>query len=60
VGWSRALGWRGRRNWLSIVVYALKVTTTLYVVLDMELPRSGLIRITTADRAMIDLRESIQ
>jgi hypothetical protein len=51
---------RGRRNWLSVVVYALIVTITLYVMLDMEYPRSGLIRITTADRVMIDLRESIQ
>ncbi len=51
---------RGRRNWLSILVYALIVTVTLYVMLDMEYPRDGLIGITTADHAMIDLRDSIQ
>jgi ABC-type glycerol-3-phosphate transport system permease component len=51
---------RGRRNWLSVVVYALIVTITLYVMLDMEYPRNGLIGIATADRAMIDFRDSIQ
>jgi len=51
---------RGRRNWLSVVVYALIVTVTLYVMLDMEYPRNGLIGIATADRAMLDFRDSIQ
>lgn len=51
---------RGARNWLSIFVYAALVTTTLYVMMDMEYPRRGLIRIGTADLAMINLRDSIQ
>jgi hypothetical protein len=50
---------RGARNWLSIFVYAALVTTTLYVMMDMEYPRRGLIRIGAADRAMINLRDSI-
>ena len=51
---------RGARNWLSIFVYAALVTTTLYVMMDMEYPRRGLIRIGAADRAMINLRDSIK
>lgn len=51
---------RGHRNWLSALVYASIVTTTVYVMLDMEYPRSGLIRIGAADRAMTNLRDSIQ
>jgi hypothetical protein len=51
---------RGGRNWLSILVYASMVTFTLFVMLDMEFPQSGLIRIGAAERAMSDLRDSIQ
>jgi hypothetical protein len=51
---------RGRRNWLSVLVYALVVTLTLYVMIDMEFPRQGLIRIGAADQAMMNLRHSMQ
>ncbi|HKD55706.1 MAG TPA: hypothetical protein VKB72_15945 [Steroidobacteraceae bacterium] len=51
---------RGTRNWLSIFVYASIVTLTLYVMIDMEFPRQGLIRIGAADRSMSELRDSIQ
>jgi hypothetical protein len=51
---------RGSRNWLSVFVYAAIVTLTLYVMVDMEFPRRGLIRIGAADRAMTELRDSIQ
>jgi hypothetical protein len=51
---------RGSRNWLSVLVYASIVTLTLYVMVDMEFPRRGLIRVGAADRAMTELRDSIQ
>jgi hypothetical protein len=51
---------RGTRNWLSIFVYASIVTLTLYVMVDMEFPRSGLIRVGAADHAMSELRDSIK
>jgi len=51
---------RGTRNWLSIFVYAAIVTTTLYVMMDMEYPRQGLIRIGAADLAMSHLRDSMR
>ena len=50
---------RGARNWLSIFVYAALVSTTLYVMMDMEYPRRGLIRIGAADVAMIKLRDAM-
>jgi hypothetical protein len=50
---------RGTRNWLLVLVYASIVTLTLYVMLDMEFPRTGLIRIGAADRSMSELRDSI-
>jgi len=51
---------RGSRNWLSVLVYSSIVTLTLYVMIDMEFPRKGLIRVGAADRSMMELRDSIQ
>jgi len=51
---------RGQRNWLSVLAYASIVTLTMYVMIDMEYPRSGLIRIGAADLAMTTLRDSIR
>jgi hypothetical protein len=51
---------RGHRNWLSILLYSSVVALTMYVMLDMEYPRAGLIRIGAADLAMTTLRDSIQ
>jgi hypothetical protein len=51
---------RGHRNWLSALTYASIVTLTMYVMVDMEYPRTGLIRIGAADLALTNLRDSIQ
>jgi len=51
---------RGNRNWLSVLIYASLVTLTMYVMLDMEYPRAGLIRIGAADLALTSLRDSMQ
>jgi hypothetical protein len=51
---------RGHRNWVSVLTYATLITSTMYVMLDMEYPRAGLIRIGAADRALASLRDSIQ
>jgi hypothetical protein len=50
---------RRQRNWLSVLAYALIVSLTIYVMIDMEYPRAGLIRIGAADSAMTTLRDSI-
>jgi hypothetical protein len=36
------------------------VAITVYVVLDLDNPRSGLIRLDSADRALLQLRDSIR
>ena len=51
---------RGQRNWVSILAYASVITLTMYVTIDMEYPRAGLIRIGAADLALTTLRDSIQ
>jgi hypothetical protein len=50
---------RQRRSWLHILSYALAIAITIYAVLDLDYPRSGLIRLDAADRAMLQLRDSI-
>jgi hypothetical protein len=50
---------RGQRNWLSVIAFASVVAATLYVMIDMEYPRAGLIRIGAADLALTNLRDSI-
>lgn len=54
-----AMAKRGRRSVLHMILYAAVIAVTLYAVLDLENPRFGLIRLDAADRALLQLRESI-
>jgi multisubunit Na+/H+ antiporter MnhB subunit len=55
-----AMAYRGRRSWLHIVVYALSISLTIYVVIDLDYPRSGLVRLDAADSDLAKLRDSIR
>lgn len=55
-----AMAKRQSRSWLHMVLYALVIPITIYAVLDFEDPRSGLIRVDAADKALIQLRDSIR
>ena len=50
----------GGRDWVYSVALALAVTLTVYTILDVEYPRSGLIRLRDRDRALISLRDSMK
>ena len=43
-----------------MVLYAVVIAVTVYAVLDLEYPRFGLIRLGAADKALVQLRESIR
>jgi hypothetical protein len=45
-----------QRNWLQMVLFAFAVSATVYVVLDLEFPRAGLINLTSMDQAIVQLR----
>jgi hypothetical protein len=47
-------------NWFHVVGFALVLSATVYVILDLEFPRLGFIRLDAADRALYDLRESMK
>jgi len=49
-----------RRNWLHVLTFALLFSLTLYVIIDVEYPRLGLIRVTAMDRVLQDVRDSMR
>jgi hypothetical protein len=48
-----------KRVWLHQLAYAVVMATTLYVILDLEFPRIGLIRVDAADQLLRDVRDSM-
>lgn len=46
-------------SWTHRLAFAAVVSLTYYVILDLEYPRQGLIRIDAADAVLIDLRRSM-
>ena len=46
-------------SWLHIIAFSLAMAMTVYVILDVEYPRIGFIRIEHADQVLIDLRNSM-
>jgi hypothetical protein len=48
------------RSWAHMLGFALIMSFAVYVILDLEFPRVGLIRIDDADRALTTLRESMK
>ncbi len=49
-----------RRSWLHIAGYALIMTVAVYVILDLEFPRMGLIRVDAFDHYLVDVRASMK
>jgi hypothetical protein len=49
-----------QRSWLHIACFALVLAVSIYVILDIEYPRLGLIQIESFDQALIDLRNSMK
>lgn len=47
------------RSWLHMVVFATMLSTAVYVIIDLEFPRLGLIRVDAADQSLIELRQSM-
>jgi hypothetical protein len=48
------------RSWLHSITFAAVVSLTVYVIVDLEFPRVGLIRVDSADVVLAELRESMQ
>jgi hypothetical protein len=48
------------RKWLHVIGFALVIGITVYVILDIEFPRFGLIRVDAFDKALVDLLNSMK
>jgi hypothetical protein len=47
------------RSWLHTIGFAAVLASTVYVILDIEYPRFGLIRVDAADEVLVELRRSM-
>ncbi|EGV15927.1 bestrophin-like domain [Thiocapsa marina] len=56
-GYSMAGG--RSRNWLHIIAFALVLAMTVYIIIDIEFPRLGMIRVDTFDHALVELRATM-
>jgi len=49
-----------KRDWTHTLVYALTLAFAVYLILDIEYPRIGLVRVDKADHYLVDLRQSMK
>lgn len=54
------MGGAPSRNWVHMIAFGLAVAVVVYVILDLEFPRLGLIRLDQYDRALEELRETMK
>jgi hypothetical protein len=48
-----------RRSWIHMIAFAGVIAVTVYVIVDLEYPRFGFIRVAAADQALSELRRSM-
>src|SRR5262249_8828944 len=51
---------RSIRNWVFMVGIAATVSMAVYVIIELEYPRLGLILVSDMDRALVELRATMQ
>ena len=58
VGYSTSLN--TQRGWLHTLIFATFLSLTAYVIVDLEFPRLGFIRVDAADQLLLELRETMR
>ena len=53
------MGDTDKRPWLHTAVFAVALFLTVYMIIDLEFPRFGIIRVDRYDQALIDQRNSM-
>jgi hypothetical protein len=48
------------RSWTHMLAFAAIMAVTVYVIIDLEYPRLGLIRVDAVDHVLVELRESMK
>jgi hypothetical protein len=54
------LGRGSSHRWLHMLGYAAILSVTVYVIIDIEFPRLGLVRVDAVDQVLVDLRASMK
>ena len=49
-----------RRTWLHTIGFAALMTISIYVILDLEFPRFGMIRVDSLDQLLVDVRNGMK
>jgi ABC-type multidrug transport system fused ATPase/permease subunit len=57
-GWGMAAG--GIRSWIHVGGFAVLLTVAVYVILDLEFPRLGIIRVDAFDHFLVEVRASMK
>lgn len=57
---GRAMASDAHRPWIRSVLYALTITATIFIIIDMEYPRAGIIRVDAFDAALVDVRAGMR
>lgn len=55
-----ALAARNARRWMHWILFVAALILTVYVTLDLEFPRRGLIRLDAADAALTELADHLR
>ena len=55
-----AMAKSGLRNWTHMLIYAATISFAVYLILDLDYPRLGLVRIDSADHILVDLRNNMK
>jgi hypothetical protein len=57
-GYGMATG--KKRSWMHVLGFVMVMAGTVYVILELEFPRQGFIRLDTIDHVLVELRERMQ
>ncbi len=49
-----------KRNWLHAITFAVTLAAVVYIIIDLEFPRLGFIRVDDFDQVLVDLRQSMR
>lgn len=49
-----------RFNWLHTLAFVLITSGTVYIIMDLEYPRMGLLRVSSFDQVLVDLRATMK
>lgn len=49
-----------KHSWIHVLAFAIVMTFTVYVIIDLEYPRVGFIRVSAVDQVLRDLRATMK